>query len=399
MNSFFTALIVLLPILAVYRSPFPGMDFGTFLLLFFTVTVFVTGHFPHKIKIPKILLVLMVYIAITTLLNIFFADDELQNPVNLVLLRTLKFILIPLLVFLFNSTFFDHSLGIKFLRYISFAAVCYLILQIAIYRWFGLLLPNVVMSLILQGNYENVDYEYAAEYFLRPASFFLEPAYFSQYIVVYLIYSLFRLNSTEKALLGSALFCSIGIFLSTSGQGIAYMLGSWGLYFCRILFSRSSSENIWKGGLLLVAFGLVGYFFMDNGIIVYAWERIFGSQHGGNAFIARTSSDELFFELSPFQHFSGVGFGNPLPDTYFSSLSYFLYCTGYIGTFIVILFFLVSYCQVKSYQRVLVLVIALLCCIGLLFTAVGISFYFTFILASAKIIKSDTLSQNEEKKL
>ena len=68
--------------------------------------------------------------------------------------------------------------------------------------------------------------------FYRPSSFFLEPAHMFLYLFPPLIISLssFSVNRIAKM---TAILLSLALILSTSGMGIATVVGVWGIYFLR----------------------------------------------------------------------------------------------------------------------------------------------------------------------
>lgn len=122
--------------------------------------------------------------------------------------------------------------------------------------------------------------------FYRPSAFFLEPSHVYIYLFPHLLLQLFG-GKGKRSLLTAALI-TMGLVLSTSGMGIAFAVGSWGLYF---IFHNEKDgtfsfknvvrkKNLIMLGFLLVAFALA-FFFVPT--VKRTVTRIFVTKTGVNA--------------------------------------------------------------------------------------------------------------------
>lgn len=118
----------------------------------------------------------------------------------------------------------------------------------------------------------------------RPSALFLEPAHFAEYCAIALISVLFP-NDNGRAKLKKAVFITIGCLLTTSGIGIAIVLGIFGWY---VLFTRRKHRTkiIY---LVLWAFiiAIVAVFLFQIPFFRLAIQRVFGEVDGYNAFRGR----------------------------------------------------------------------------------------------------------------
>lgn len=130
--------------------------------------------------------------------------------------------------------------------------------------------------------------------FYRPSGFFLEPSHVFLYFFPTIAFLLFmpKINLRRQVM---AMILSMGVVLSTSGMGIAVVVGLWGIYI--LLYSaKGNKENkpqfsnlLTKRTLIIIAVFLcaliVAYFAVDT--VRNAVNRIFVNDSGSTAIAGR----------------------------------------------------------------------------------------------------------------
>lgn len=168
----------------------------------------------------------------------------------------------------------------------------------------------------------------------RPSAFFLEPAHYSQYCIL----GLASLFSTEKNFLTvKKVIISIGIFMTTSGIGIASVLAVWvlALYFENKKITSNHIIKIVVSTILMAAFFTVLYLTVP--IFQSSVNRVIAPGDGYNAFEGRLGSRFLIVTLQGVSFVFGKGFKNiptwgSLDTPYFmTGIVELMYCQGILG--------------------------------------------------------------------
>lgn len=377
MKTVFSFLIVLLPILSIYISPIKGIDLGTFCLLFLSPFLFMGFLKRSKIKVPLFMIIFILYTFIASLFSFMISTP---SDFKISLLRMGKFVVVLSIVFIMGNMFFNYTLAKKVLKVVTMTAVSYIIIQTVVFYSAGRLLPSVFFNLIQSEIYRDIDYVSAAARFYRPTSFFLEPAHFSQYVLLYLTYCLFGDHQENRTNLRMAIFITIGLFLSTSGQGILLSMLIWVLWW----FSKIKKANI-KNKTYLIFFAVLIFIFVlppvfQTRIVQMAINRLITDSGSlGIAVKGRLFTYNYYKELPILQKIIGMGYGNVPVGVYLNSAAYTLYCSGIIGLLLVMMMFLDAFVHTQYFQKYFCLIYALLILGSGSFTAIGIAYYFMFI--------------------
>lgn len=147
----------------------------------------------------------------------------------------------------------------------------------------------------------------------RPSSFFLEPAYHSEYILPWIYMTLFNVkyvgSDISKRYFIIAVIASIGICLTTSILGIVGVAIAWIIYFEKNIFSRKG----WKYALILPVFIVLGIYIIQlDTIQTQIVSKMFSLQ---NLDMSTSLSLRLmrgyycFLELGGVQKLFGCGYG------------------------------------------------------------------------------------------
>ncbi|WP_078543562.1 hypothetical protein [Litchfieldia alkalitelluris] len=346
----YTVLIALLPIIAIYASGVPGINLGElFLVAFWAYSlIFVKKGVFNSYSQVNILIFFGWYAIFSTFISMFFDSSQIND----VMVRTIRFCFYLFVIVYLSRKFFSLNYAIKVIKFVSIAGTFYIIIQNISYRFFGLILKGFLPFIpVYTSQYET--YDYAGLYetiFYRPTSFFLEPAHYSQYVLIALVLFLFKEEFNIKNII-SSVFITIGVLLSTSGQGLIIATLIWFVYMLNLLLAK---REIWKKRLLGITFPIITLavlpFLLRSEIIQNNISRILSSGSATSTAVGARTSGYLTFimEDSIFIKLFGAGFGNTPHGVWFAGLSYILYCLGIIGFLFLLGIFLIYYLKANS---------------------------------------------------
>lgn len=365
-KNIYIFLSVFFPVLSIYASPIPGVDFGTLCVLVFALVMFMSNP---SIKMPRPLTFLLLYSALSIIPVLFGLLPEYSST-NSILVRLLRFIVVLVVMIGFGyTTYYDENSYVKTLRFLSIIVSTYAILQTVVFNFTGIKLRNIfglerggAMFTSTLGEYESI---------YRPPSIFLEPSGVTYFLTPFLCYILFHQKKTSRKDLFIAALVSVGIVVSTSGQGLMVLALCWGIWF----FSQIRKMNI---SSILLAF-ILGAILFNNFDFSFSTSRITRTDEL-NAIDARAGGYELFRQMSGFDMIFGNGFGNYVEEVYYSSFAEILFCTGCLGLLIVLVFYLFLFVKGVRYQKILVLASILLMFGGGIYTATYLCLYLPLLL-------------------
>ncbi|MGA4669595.1 hypothetical protein ACPCG0_07350 [Propionibacteriaceae bacterium Y1923] len=263
------------------------------------------------------------------------------------------------------------------MRFVWVLAFAYLCLQLV--SWVGarIVLPSVWDQGVFppaQASYADLDalaihYEH---FFIRPASFFGEPAYYAYYSLIVLVVAIFspwHPSGTRKWLF--ALVVSAGVIACTSTTGIYMMLMVWLYWLLTVGISRLRSGVRLESALLFLCVLLAGLVYgIASGSMARLLE-VLGAVVGKPFEIGDTSnrlggSYGLFAELDGVSWWFGVGLGNELvylqmEPQFLNDVTLILLGTGVLGAVVFGAFATSLVFGLDGYRRVLAIVFVLVC--------------------------------------
>lgn len=324
-NSIISSMIALLPLLAFIRVPGISIGLGMVSLIILIPVLFIINE--RKISFQAIsycsaIIIFCTYSAIRSI-------DSFSGILG-------YFLVIIWMVGLYNNGVDEDQLFGVIKKVSYFASVIVIIQSLFHYLVGGHLVANLpfllkdeirlqYMSLISTGVDSTGIY--------RPSAFFLEPAHFSQYGIIALLYILLREKKDGR--IKKAILISVGIALTLSGMGIVMVLGAWITFLALGLDykKRQSFEN----ALYLIVAGLIIVFFLSQlPLFQTALKRITGNETGYNAIWGRLFYWDYYFKpLQRSQLIWGLGYSVDTQN-YMTGFMKLLYCSGYIG---VVLFY------------------------------------------------------------
>ncbi|MFW7374242.1 hypothetical protein [Vagococcus fluvialis] len=383
-NKLFTILIICLPFFQQYASIISGVSLGEFLLLpfFLLIIVFVLPK-DMSILLKNELFLLLIWSLFSTLLSAFFQPHVSIISAIITLSRVFFYYC---LAFLGGKNLFDWKLGFKFYKIMVSIFTIYLFFQVFFRSAFGVALPWYIsfLPLNVKGDYTGIDFTMFFNDFYRPYSLFLEPGYYAQYAIPCLVISLFNKKYLS---FWFSIFISVGLLLSTSGQGILIASFIWVVFVFNQLITLKK-EKIAYFLILTIPVTLVLINIMNKEFFQRSIGRLF-TPGTGSAELRIYQGFTIFGSLTFIEKLIGIGFNNiqeyitssalyGITTPYMNSLSFILMSTGVLGGLILTKFFIKTFFKVNLQSKVLLLCFGILCMVSGILTSATSVLYLLF---------------------
>lgn len=375
LNKVTTFVIPISLLLGVYKSPFPMMDLGFFLLsVIFCISVLSRKKFVMQ-KNDRIWMYYLGYIVAVSLIAFFDV-----GTVSASLIKQVIYILF-ILYFLGGEIGFDHRKAIDWYKKGALICTIYIFIQSAAYYLFSYGLPGYIPELIYTESYADRISYIATSSFFRPTSLTYEPTHYATYVTVAIILYLFQKRKRSDLICGA--FISLGVFLSTSSIGIACVIGIWLFWLFKSFLQRNLNRMIIAVLIGVISIFVMVYFFKGD-VGEKILNRTFGSGAGmgGNATVGRFEGYGLLPGMSATRLVFGNGYG--ILDesvSFYSSWAFNFLCIGIIGTLIVFAIMLHYYVNAPDTATRLILVLLFFkCVVAPEFFTSTILFYFMFVI-------------------
>ena len=377
MKKAYALLTVFLPVLAVYASPIPGFDLGTFIVLIFGLVCVTFANKTSKVKMPIALLLVLVYTAFSMVMAVVDTSGYSYSSTTSIILRTVRFIfMLVIMMGIGAPSYFDYELIEKYLRRLTLFVSVYAIIQLVFFDFTGLKLINVIGPTKVGVGFESQLGEYEVTY--RPPSIFLEPSSVIYYILPYLSIALFASFSgnkfgerNKKQDFIDAVIITIGSLCTTSGQGIVAVTLVWSLWIVVSIFKKGYRKNLLISPIV-IGVVLLLYF---NGTFDFTLARIGIESDSMNAVDARVIGYTAFEQLSDLRKIVGTGYGNYREDIYYSSFADILFCTGYVGLILVLAMYIYLFIKGHTFQKILIVASFVIMLGGGIYTATYLCLY------------------------
>ena len=327
-TKLYTFLLVVAPILNQYKIP--GLNFIELIAIYGLAIIIL-----KRPKIPKDRFLVYLFVGlITTIFSTFILSMRIINfdfKFSLFVLRIIKYICVAFGIGIASKYYFNYSYAKKvYTFFVAFVSVG-LFFQLIIHYLTGnnvfLIIPGLILnyndginsseliklstSKIIQG------------YYFRPSSIFLEPAYYSLYILPWISCYLNDANIKFKRIV-YALIVTIGCVLTTSSLGILGCVIIWLCFFVLYIKKKQFNTNslLLLFLLIFVCCLCIVFLLRTEGISTSIAIKI-GSLHSLNS--ASSTSVRLlrgwmFYDKLDFiSKIIGLGYGN---------LSLFYHATG-----------------------------------------------------------------------
>lgn len=413
-----TLTILTLPITSQYSSMIPGLNIGELVLLLITIFCIIDLMMnQHKINIKRTsnnpFLWYAMYIICGSMVSGMTQHYASMIDISV---RTLRYVFYIFCATFISSIYFDFSFFIKWYRRLVIFATAFLFIQVILFNYKGYILMGTIPGLkVSNPGYSEEVMKSLYSYFHRPSSIFLEPGYFAQFTLPYLAYVLFKNRKEIKIKFSETIFLTIGLVLTTSGQGIILGLFVWGIWFFTKFYNVKNKKInlIFFLGIciFIVAIPIV----LKVPVVERSVARLFGSP-------ASSSSSRIFRgfhiynQLETIYKFIGVGYGNvgahivykgiyTIYDTgfiqseYMNSIAYILVNLGVIGFILMLWIFIYLWKNTFGFYKVCLCILVLLSGVSTFFISSGIVFYLPIILSGLINKQSIYRLANNDKEL
>ncbi|XJZ27090.1 hypothetical protein ACF5W4_17495 [Bacillota bacterium Lsc_1132] len=396
-NTLFSIYIPLIPILSIYISPISSIDLATFCMILFSPIV-LTRFAINKKPIPLIFLMLLIYLGIVTGLSLI--TEIIYSSTHLIIVRTGKFIFLVFIGLLgIRNDMVNYQIAVKVLKITSIIASVILILQFVSYRILGFSFSVIIRPLTVIDVNRSVEMYYNVGSMFRPSSIFLEPSHFFQYVVLTITLILFSKEKKNRGNLFAALIITIAVLLSTSGMGFVVISFLWAIWYLLYIKDFKTKKHILNALLIFYIIMIAIPLLMNSNIVNQTTSRLFTTQVGANAIDARTVSYNVLWDLPLSKLLFGNGYGNILPEMYFSSMAYTIWTSGIIGAALVFVIFASGFFKGDRFAKIFFIVYFTLVLISSVFIATNIVFYFAYLFSHEKSKKVQSTLQREPNKI
>lgn len=297
----YTIIVILIPFLYQYASPFSFLSLGDFCLIIVVgISIFFllcNKNFSFDGSVLKLVCVLLG-------LNIFpLLQSQFYNIKDSI---TLIFKMVLYLFAISTCTiYFNFKLCKKFYFILAFCFGSYLIIQYLTFNLTGKYLPIYLKNEWLfswEKRPKDLAYIYTVTYSgqYRPSSLFVEPGYYALYVIPALAISLLM----DKKII-YPLFITLTLFLSTSGAGILISCFVWTYFFVSKFVTIENKKIKLKINSYFFIFIISVIFVLLLMFTTNIFYRIF------NSFNARISRGFIIFHSLPsLNKIFGVGTNN-----------------------------------------------------------------------------------------
>lgn len=273
-KTYFTLLIILYPILAIYGLGNTSLNIADTLMILIS-PLLIISIIRENDRINNV---------ISGKLTLFCAYIIIQLPFVLLIYNAdvfdtvgtaFRYSLYLIALILFQKKYFDIELGLKIYKYVSIISAVYIILQTVSFRFFGYYLTgtlHIPFFPIMSHQINNLEYRIDNDLVnvLRPRAFFAEPVHYSQYIIGNIIVLLFRKQEKDKNKIIIALFLSLSLIFSTSSTGILCCALVWGVWVLSKINAKIDKKKIIPVLFVIILFFVFSLnfdsfsFFMDR---------------------------------------------------------------------------------------------------------------------------------------
>lgn len=284
--------------------------------------------------------------------------------------------IVQIVVFLavINGSFHIKIL-LKYCRYIAVCATVLIIVQYLCYYILGFHLQLVAIPLLNPSNSQwfglirtgLIGVTGSRLSFYRPSAFFLEPSHFAIYCIPVIAVTLFSVTGDEKRERLCALFISLGVFLSTSGLGIAVVVMCWGIYLAFFYGQKGGVRTIDLRKLLnrrtiaVIFLFLIVLAVLYFGVPVFrqSVRRIFVSGVGSSmsAIDGRTATGRRSLKmLTGIRRFIGFGDIYDISNWNMAAFYFVTFRFGWIGTVLFYSFYVYSLFKLKREAQLMTVI-------------------------------------------
>lgn len=255
---------------------------------------------------------------------------------------------------------------------VAFAASVLLIVQYFCYYVLGFHLQLVATSLLEESNSQwfqlvqtgTIGVTGKSMGYYRPSAFFLEPSHLTIYCFPALAMVLLMPGMTRSRTIAAAVL-SLGIVMSTSGMGIAIVLGLWVVYIALYLGGERKLKDVirlvfTRKGMLVIGAGVAALLLLYLVVEPFrlSINRIFVGTGGKSAISGRTSTGiKAVSSMRGIELLVGKSDWGEVSSWNMSGLFYTMYTQGILGVVLSYVFYVRSVLKTKRSYLWMALVI------------------------------------------
>jgi len=352
LSKIFTLIIVLLPALNVYATPFSSVSLGEALLVPLIILCALNREiFKIQLNIfnSYLLYSLIISIFSSTILCFSSSTYMFSDAIH----RLIRDIYYFIIIVFCGRQYFDFEYGKKILLKVISILSAFIIIQFVAYLLFHIFIPGIIPQLKtsisgglygreLLGNFLKTA---RVDGYLHPNGFLAEPAACAHYISVGILLELFPTDGNPR--LKQALFYSLAMLLTLSINAYVAVGVCWGL---RLLYSSRNYDNgpvkllvgIFVGAFLLIVLSrsAAGKLIINRLVEFRNLSRL-----NSSAVIRVIRGPAFYLKMPIFYQIFGSGFGNFIElkstynistifesaDEYMNTNAYILVSSGLIG--------------------------------------------------------------------
>lgn len=353
------------PLFSCYATALRGLSIGDLLLILSVIYSLFSSKkavLRREQSFSGWLLLFFLYCII--IIGVIFFDGTVNVVETNVINRFFKYGVF-IFVILLMPNYLDRELFDKYFRYLVLIAVCGLFIQ---YVFHYILHTDILIKIPFLNYINNLDATTVNRQIgtlYRPSSIFFEPAAYSCTVIVYIVC---LLDKTYKRYAKKALFelglIIISVILTLSSTSIILLTITFACHIIRVMSDGNFklSSKIKYLILLLVILSVGIAFYVNNETLFNSFSRMSYTNDINTATTvwSRLSNGSVIaMSLSGVHRYIGVGLGNI--DEIANSYYYLLYCTGYCGVFIHILWAISVFKHTRFLGRTLILIFISLC--------------------------------------
>lgn len=324
LESIYTLLIVLLPLLHIYAVPRFGnvLSLGELFLILtipFLVVTWARRGIYAKMDNPFFLYLFYALVS-TIIISLVLCFMYSQFSPNSMINRVLRDIYYMMLIVIFGKEFFNFELGVKYIKIFAIILSAFIISQFILYSVFGVYVSGFIPGVRTTISGGAISDEIATKFLLaatydgviRCNGFLAEPASAGHFLSVALLIFLFPTNKTSIDF-KIAIVVSLAMVLTFSTNAFVALTFCWIWW---LLFAKKRRQE--AGGailLILIACGIIIPFEVKNNLIQGVFSRLTGlfaaDNNTQNSASVRVLRGWAFYMKMPVvNQIFGSGFGN-----------------------------------------------------------------------------------------
>ena len=255
-DGFFTLFVVLAPLLNSYSFLNSPLSIAEALLCVLSLW----GIFTQKLVINnRWYFAFWGYFIVQTLCMTIFS---IYGSVESAFIRLGRDSLYLFAILLLCPAHFQLKQAVKWYIAVAEATALFLFLQVILHHLFHWDIPNLIPGITLHYNFSSQTdyYQYfqrVYQYNYRPSSVFLEPAHMAQYCAPAVLLALFNdrfgLDRSFHYFIRAVMITG-AVLLTTSANGVAFLVIAWGFWFFKTENGRIPRWKIWCALAMVVLF-------------------------------------------------------------------------------------------------------------------------------------------------